>query len=119
MWPSPRRLARSLIYPALTALWEESFALAGGIGAERRRVRPWRTPGRQRIGIVAPHPDDETVGCGGVAALHRVAGDSVAVLIVTDGRRSRTRSLAASALVSRRAAEAQAAAVVLGLAALT
>jgi len=35
--------------------------------------------------IIAPHPDDETLGCGGVAALYKAAGERVRIVIVTDG----------------------------------
>jgi LmbE family N-acetylglucosaminyl deacetylase len=35
--------------------------------------------------IVATHPDDEVIGCGGTAARHAVAGDEVHVLVVTRG----------------------------------
>ncbi|HEX4795838.1 MAG TPA: PIG-L deacetylase family protein [Humisphaera sp.] len=38
--------------------------------------------------IVAPHPDDETFGCGGVIAMKRDAGVDVHVLMMTDGRQS-------------------------------
>lgn len=37
--------------------------------------------------VVAPHPDDETIGCGGVIALHRAQGDEVHVAVVSDGDR--------------------------------
>jgi LmbE family N-acetylglucosaminyl deacetylase len=33
--------------------------------------------------VVAPHPDDETLGCGGVLLRHKSLGDSVHWLIVT------------------------------------
>lgn len=33
--------------------------------------------------VIAPHPDDETLGCGGTLLRHRAAGDSVHWLIVT------------------------------------
>ena len=33
--------------------------------------------------VVAPHPDDETLGCGGTLLRHRVEGDAVHWLIVT------------------------------------
>lgn len=36
-----------------------------------------------RILIVAPHPDDETIGCGGILALYSSQCD---VLLLTDGR---------------------------------
>lgn len=35
--------------------------------------------------VVAPHPDDELIGCGGVLAAHRERGDAVRVLVVFDG----------------------------------
>lgn len=35
--------------------------------------------------IVAPHPDDETLGCGGAIALLRSIGCDVRVLIISDG----------------------------------
>jgi len=38
--------------------------------------------------IIAPHPDDETFGCGGLVALKRAAGAAVDVLVLTDGDRS-------------------------------
>jgi len=35
--------------------------------------------------VVAPHPDDELIGCGGVLAAHRGRGDEVRVLVIFDG----------------------------------
>ncbi|MCK0168502.1 PIG-L family deacetylase [Jannaschia sp. S6380] len=35
--------------------------------------------------ILAPHPDDETLGCGGLAMLKRRAGARVDVVVATDG----------------------------------
>lgn len=35
--------------------------------------------------VVAPHPDDETFGCGGLIRLKRAAGIPVCVVILTDG----------------------------------
>lgn len=42
-----------------------------------------------RILIVAAHPDDEVLGCGGTIARHADAGDQVQVLIVSEGATSR------------------------------
>lgn len=39
----------------------------------------------RKILIVAAHPDDEILGCGGTMAKHAAAGDEVAVLFMTDG----------------------------------
>lgn len=42
--------------------------------------------------VVAPHPDDETLGCGGAIAQLRSLGYPVQVLVVSDGTRSHPRS---------------------------
>lgn len=39
--------------------------------------------------VVAAHPDDEVLGCGGTIARHSDAGDTVHVLIVAEGATSR------------------------------
>jgi LmbE family N-acetylglucosaminyl deacetylase len=36
--------------------------------------------------VIAAHPDDEVLGCGGAIGLHRDAGHSVTVVIATRGR---------------------------------
>lgn len=51
----------------------------------------------RRILIVAAHPDDEVLGCGGVAARHAKRGDRVDVLIVAEGATSRGERRNASA----------------------
>jgi LmbE family N-acetylglucosaminyl deacetylase len=43
-------------------------------------------PGSERILVLAPHMDDEVLGCGGAIALHRRAGANVTVVFLTDGR---------------------------------
>ena len=42
-----------------------------------------------RVLVVAAHPDDEVLGCGGTIAQHADAGDQVQVLIVAEGATSR------------------------------
>ena len=42
-----------------------------------------------RVLVVAAHPDDEVLGCGGTIARHADAGDQVQVLIVVEGATSR------------------------------
>jgi LmbE family N-acetylglucosaminyl deacetylase len=38
-----------------------------------------------RIVVVAPHPDDETLGCGGSLLRHKEKGDEIYWIIVTEG----------------------------------
>lgn len=38
---------------------------------------------KKKIVVIAPHPDDETLGCGGTLLRHRADGDSVYWLIAT------------------------------------
>ena len=46
-------------------------------------------PEKSRVLVVAAHPDDEVLGCGGTIACHADAGDQVQVLIVAEGATSR------------------------------
>lgn len=46
-----------------------------------------------RILVIAPHPDDEILGCGGVMAKHIADGDDVYVCIATSSRIKKYRDL--------------------------
>lgn len=46
--------------------------------------RSWAPPLRRTV-VVAPHPDDEVLGCGGLIARQRAHGLDVLVVAVTDG----------------------------------
>jgi LmbE family N-acetylglucosaminyl deacetylase len=66
--------------------------------------------------VLAPHPDDETLGCGATIMRKRAAGTPVQIVIATDGRYWPPLSkLSPDALVEMREKEARQAAEVLGL----
>ncbi|HTT02823.1 MAG TPA: PIG-L deacetylase family protein [Steroidobacteraceae bacterium] len=77
-------LRTSKIFNATTLVWE---------------------PGAERVVVLAPHMDDETIGCGGTLARHVIAGASVHVIFLTDGRHGSQFGTASGDVI--KAAEAQ------------
>ena len=65
--------------------------------------------------VIAPHPDDETIGCGGTLCLHERRGDRVAVVFLTSGELG-LKQLPRDKAWALREKEARAAAKILGLA---
>jgi len=67
--------------------------------------------------VIAPHPDDETLGCGGLIAVRRARGDETHVAVLTDGAASHPGHpfFSGTALARRRRQETLAAARQLGL----
>jgi len=64
--------------------------------------------------VIAPHPDDEAIGCGGTIRRHVERGEAVHVIFLTSGEKGcRGRDLAETART--REAEAEAAKSVLGI----
>lgn len=66
-------------------------------GVEKSRfllemAQPIRLDQIGQVLVVAPHPDDESLGCGGTIALLRQQGYSVHVLFVSDGTMSHPNS---------------------------
>ena len=100
-----RSVARRWLYPLFEHFWATLFLLARVL--YRPSPRNVSFTGRDRVMVIAPHPDDETLGCGGTLIKHAAAGDEVEVLIVTDGGASKARGLSRPEMVRLRAAEAQ------------
>jgi N-acetylglucosamine malate deacetylase 1 len=65
--------------------------------------------------VLAPHPDDETIGCGGALCRHSAAGDRIAAVFLTSGELG-LKDLAREKAWDVREAEARAAARLLGIA---
>src|SRR5262245_53820246 len=64
--------------------------------------------------VLAPHPDDETIGCGGALCLHAAKGDRVVVTFLTSGELG-LKHLPREEAWKIREGEAQAAAKILGV----
>jgi LmbE family N-acetylglucosaminyl deacetylase len=66
--------------------------------------------------VLAPHPDDETLGCGATIMRKLAGGTPVWVVIAADGRHAYPRSeLSVDALIELREEEARQACAILGL----
>ncbi len=81
-----------------------------------RRAERWSDGALRRPAlVVAPHPDDETLGCGGTIALKRRAGADVTIVFVSDGTASHAGRIEEQTLRELRREEARAAGAVLGV----
>lgn len=80
----------------------------------------------RRVLVLAPHSDDEVIGCGGVVARHVQAGATLQAVVMTDGRwgdatlyatalSAAERERRQAALIETRQHESWAAAAVLGI----
>lgn len=72
-----------------------------------RRAKPLSPEALARPAVVmAPHPDDESLGCGGLIARKRELGVAVTVVFMTDGARSHRDLVEVARLVDQRRQEA-------------
>jgi LmbE family N-acetylglucosaminyl deacetylase len=99
-WLVPRKLRNSL------RLWF-LFDLPD------RRPEPLREFTREPVVVLAPHMDDEAIGCGGALVKHSQAGAEITAVYMTDGRQGGYN--ADNTLVARRKAESQKSADILGI----
>lgn len=88
---------------------------------ELHRFPPLKIDGCERVVLLAPHPDDEILGAGGLLRQLSAQGAAVEVVAVTDGDASHpySRSLTPDQLAAARRKESAAALGVLGLGAAT
>jgi LmbE family N-acetylglucosaminyl deacetylase len=116
--------------PAGTGEPSLSARTISGTGTSAQQWRDWPgwssvpgvsvdglVPAGSRLVVVAPHPDDEVLGAGGLLSLAARAGREVAVFAVTDGDASHPNSTRwpREALIRQRALERAAALGVLGI----
>ncbi len=81
-------------------------------------ARPWSDDELAAAAVViAPHPDDETLGCGATIALKTAAGAPLSIVCLTDGGASHAHLMPAAKLRDMRRQEARDAASVLGVSA--
>lgn len=76
------RAARGAARSLSPQLRELALSLAAR-AADGPALLPGPPPGP--VLVVAPHPDDETIGCGGALVRHAQRGDRVTVLVATSG----------------------------------
>lgn len=109
-----RRFLQPLLLPIAEPTWTLGLHLTKPLLGRDRTAQEWTAVGG-RVLIVAPHPDDETLGAGGVAALHVREGDPVTVAVVTNGRIARAGDPSSDELAARRKREVRAATDILGV----
>ena len=64
--------------------------------------------------VIAPHPDDEAIGCGGAVSVHVANGDRVVAVFLTSGEQG-LKTMSKETAWAIREREAQAAGRILGL----
>jgi LmbE family N-acetylglucosaminyl deacetylase len=112
-WRAFFRAANGLGSRGAETLWTASSFLVGRMSPFPKRS--WTSSGHERVLLVAPHPDDEVVGCAGTLIRHAGLGDTVTVAIVTDGSKSRALGIDGPTMAALRERESSAAAERMGV----
>lgn len=87
-YPLAVSFRRSLLTFAAARLrpdWIRSLAAADLSGIETFHAPRIGLPDGRRLSVIAPHPDDESIGCGGLIALWTAAGREAEVIFMTAG----------------------------------
>ena len=109
-----RRLANSMLVAIKPALPAATYSALVSVASAVSDGPMLIVPELRRVLVVAPHPDDETIGCGGTLATLAKRGTTVEVVVVTSGSASLGSGLTRGELASQRETEAAAACAVLG-----
>lgn len=123
-WPSAAKIANAYLaaYGVLPAA--APFALAPELAGDAPDARPelfvpiqvLECPADVRVMVLAPHPDDETLGCGATIARLAANGAHVVVVFVSDGGMGDPQGYCGGDVVRTRKAEAERATSALGVA---
>lgn len=105
--------------------WSPPLPIAvHGMNPFHQQTHPWQLcplpktlplPEQAKIVMIAPHPDDETLGCGGTLALLRQKGCQVKVVIMTDGHQGDPLGYLTQDIVDHRQKESRSALHILGI----
>jgi len=83
-----RMLGKKLrgVLPGRSRSWVKHLLPGHDVSTEPELIPRARA---RRVAVLAPHPDDDVIGCGGTLRKHCLAGDAVTVIYLTDGARGR------------------------------
>lgn len=99
-----KKFLQNKISATVEFTWGLGFRLFG-LMANNKKPSKQVSSGNERVLVVAPHPDDEVIGCAGTILHHLACGDCVWVVCVTDGRGSRAFGLPPQEMAKRRSDE--------------
>lgn len=116
------QLENSSPTPALHYTSAQNFRLrflidriSGDIDADASPLRPLQVESGKSVLVIAPHMDDEVIGCGGLLSQYSRAGSTVMVLYLTDGAMRNLPPEEYLRLCRDRRAESERAADILGI----